>query len=497
MVTALGCGLRFWRLARFNELVFDEVYFVQFAQNYLSGIASFDAHPPFGKYLIAVGIWLHRGLGTADVVGYRWMNALAGSSVPLVVMGLAHTIGRSRVSCNSDGRSSAGCDSADCDSAGCDSADRNRVSRDGERQHCQIQESRLRKKRLRTFVLLSGLFVATDGLFVVESRYGLINVYMVLLGLLGQWLWLLRSAGEVLEERTGGVRSRRRKIALGVLSGLCLGGAIATKWNGLGFTLSLFIWELGKKQRAWKETISTVISLFFYLIVVSSLFYWIIWLPHLWLSGESFWLTHSQLLSFHQRLSPEGHSACSRWFTWPLLIKPIAYWYEEQNGFAYTVNNMGNPALWWLSSATMLLMFGDRVYGLGKRMISRYARAEKTLTRDKSTETGVSACTAACTASTCTASFCLISYASSWLPWLLVNRCTFIYLYMPSAIFGFIGLAWVMSGWLHAHERWIRTMGWSVGIVILLAFFFWLPLSLGAPLSLESLRLRWWLKSWI
>ncbi|NJN39333.1 MAG: phospholipid carrier-dependent glycosyltransferase, partial [Acaryochloridaceae cyanobacterium CSU_3_4] len=51
-------ALRFWGLARFNTLVFDEVYFAKFGHHYLTHTEFFDAHPPLGKYLIALGITL-------------------------------------------------------------------------------------------------------------------------------------------------------------------------------------------------------------------------------------------------------------------------------------------------------------------------------------------------------------------------------------------------------------------------------------------------------
>jgi hypothetical protein len=43
----------------------------------------------------------------------------------------------------------------------------------------------------RSFAFLSGLFTACDGIFLVESRYALNNIYIVIFGLLGQWFLLL------------------------------------------------------------------------------------------------------------------------------------------------------------------------------------------------------------------------------------------------------------------------------------------------------------------
>ncbi len=102
---ALGWGaiaLHFWHLGQPHSLVFDEVYYVPFALDYLHGTPSFDAHPPLGKYLIALGLWLGQwpaawlGWPTLEVedvwvspLAFRWLNALVGSTIPLLLAALA------------------------------------------------------------------------------------------------------------------------------------------------------------------------------------------------------------------------------------------------------------------------------------------------------------------------------------------------------------------------------------------------------------------------
>ena len=340
------------------------------------------------------------------------MNALAGSCIPIAAMGLAFTACKQLSFCS--------------------------------------------WRRLWTFVVLVGLFTATDGLFVVESRYGLLNVYMVLLGLLSQWLWLLKDGA-----------NWQRGVMLTILSGVCLGCAIAVKWNGLGFALSLLIWEIIRGRK---------LSSFCLLIIFSILTYAAVWLPHLRLTEATFGSVHASLFSFHRALSADGHAACSRWFTWPLLIKPITYWYEKKGATAYTVNNMGNPALWWFSSAVMLLSF-DRLREMGDSLFRkcRLPLLERNLLH----------------------TFFVVCYCSNLLPWVVVRRCTFVYLYMPAAVFGFMGFAWVVSGWLYHPSASVRWMGWMICVVTAVAFWFWLPLSIGSPLSESALQARWWLRSWI
>lgn len=151
--------LRFWGLERFNALVFDEVYYAKFANNYLTGTHFFNAHPPLSQYIIAIGIWIGSHLpfgqdtvnsftGSARTTwSYRWINAFTGSFIPLVVAALA-----------------------------------------------------LQINHRRSFALIAALFAAADGLFLVESRYALNNIYLVLFGLLGH-LFLLIALNQPKERR--------------------------------------------------------------------------------------------------------------------------------------------------------------------------------------------------------------------------------------------------------------------------------------------------------
>jgi len=55
-VFLVSLSLRFWQLERFNTLVFDEVYYAKFANDYLTKTPFFNAHPPLSQYIIAIGI---------------------------------------------------------------------------------------------------------------------------------------------------------------------------------------------------------------------------------------------------------------------------------------------------------------------------------------------------------------------------------------------------------------------------------------------------------
>lgn len=467
----MALTLRFWHLGDPLTLVFDEVYYVPFALDYLQGTPSFDAHPPLAKYLIALGLWIAQwpaawlGWPTVDVKGalvsplaFRWLNAIAGATVPVLLAGLAFSLSR-----------------------GC------------------------LPQRRRTFALLAGLLMTMEGLTLVESRLALINIYGLALGLLGQWAWIRAGRSQH--------PSRWRWLA-----GVALGAAINVKWNWAGLWLGLVLWEMGFNQSSnsitsahkpnlvgangyspsqpaamptgfrannrlplrmdstWRRRVA-------YLGIVPLATYVVLWLPHLMLTGESLMEIHQRLWSTHQSIGANGsHAYCSPWHSWPLMVRPVAYFFERTEGTATTIHAMGNPVLWWLSTAAMLAL---ALGWLGRQIV---ANPESAKTPRRGT---------ACCAPTTNAivAFILINYLTNWLPWALVSRCTFFYHAMGIATFGTLGLAWLMAQWWQTpHDRPLALL--LLG-AIALSFWFWLPLYLGLPLSPAALQHRWLLPGWI
>ncbi|NJR65636.1 MAG: phospholipid carrier-dependent glycosyltransferase [Leptolyngbyaceae cyanobacterium CRU_2_3] len=105
----MSLALRFWGLSRFNTLVFDEVYYAKFASHFLKQDIVFTGHPPLSTYIIAFGIWLGEQMpwgdhnlknGLAGLLispfSYRWLNALTGSFLPLLVAAIAYQLSNRR-----------------------------------------------------------------------------------------------------------------------------------------------------------------------------------------------------------------------------------------------------------------------------------------------------------------------------------------------------------------------------------------------------------------
>lgn len=500
--------LRFWQLERFNTLVFDEVYYAKFAHKYLNNIRFFDGHPPLGKYIITIGMWLgdYLPFGKDTINGftgamrspwsYRWINALFGAFIPPIVIRIAYEL-----------------------------------------------------SRRRGFALLAGLFTACDGIFLVESRYALINQYLVIFGLLGQ-LCLLLALNSYHHKRT---------IWL-VLSGIAFGASAATKWNGLFFLLAVYllwaiVWlfqflsrfnfknlgfqlgsylqrflELGFIKWLWyllfvphrldkardvryfrtgythplqNLTEFGIGHMVIFLGVVPAIVYSVLWIPHLLLDTRfGFIEVHQRIWQFHHRLggnNEDVHPYCAAWYKWPLMMRPIAYFYQraqtvedplpvmgphlnEANGkIIYDVHAMGNPLLWWLGLVALLFLV---IVLIAQILIPWFEEKHFPYTANFNVDIWI-------------ALYLVVNYVANLLPWVTVTRCVFIYHYMSAVIFVFMALAWLVECCISSFYKETRALGVTLTFLVIAAFIFWLPLYLGLPLSPEDYKLKMLFDSWI
>ncbi|MGI0492881.1 dolichyl-phosphate-mannose--protein mannosyltransferase [Alkalinema pantanalense CENA528] len=507
----ISLGLRFWGLERLNTFVFDEVYYAKFANNYLTHTPFFNAHPPLSQYLIAIGIWIGEKLPfgegvtnslTGSVIktwSYRWLNALTGSMIPLVIAGLVYQL-----------------------------SDR------------------------RRFALLSALLAALDGLLLVESRYALNNVYLVLFGLLGHVCFLIAVR----------VDASFKKYLWLSIAGVLWGCAASIKWNGLSFLLGIYgfvlaAWLLKGFFHFIKSPVSinptnpaapdftaanyrnlpspSLVSLpsesfsievptsspphFFSLpqaivqlpplalilglVVLPIGTYLILWLPHLQQNPTpDLWEMQQQIWNYHRGKNVIGqvHPYCSNWISWLMMSVPVAYFYRTgvspyeflqpnapSTGAAtpiYAVHAMGNPFLWWMSTIAIVFTIVTFLSHLGKGIstVNRLSSQQQSILLSNRFWILL---------------YLVVNYAANLLPWMKISRCAFIYHYMGALVFALIALAlWVDLALQNPQPR-LPKIAKGVISLSIVGFIWWMPIYSGLPLSQQDYRLRMWFDLWI
>jgi dolichyl-phosphate-mannose--protein O-mannosyl transferase len=269
---------------------FDEVYHAKTALQYLRGEPPTEwVHPPTAKLLIAVGV------AAFGYVPWAWRlaSALAGTLLAPVFFLLARRV--------------------------------------------------LATERA---ALLATLLLLLDGVYLVQSRVAMTNVFAVFFQVLSAYL-LVRA--------TTAVRLRLRDMAA---LGLALGLALSTRWT------SLFAWGfLGvvylarRRVRALRPGELALGALAFVLLPAAVyLLSYVPWMAQGHPRGfEAWWervvdvvRMQRDVWSYHANLTATHHYF-SPWWTWPWLYRPTWYFWWSGEGWVRGIVALGNPALWWVS----------------------------------------------------------------------------------------------------------------------------------------------------
>ncbi len=182
-------------------------------------------------------------------------------------------------------------------------------------------------------------------------------------------------------------------------------------------------------------------------------------------SFERVWRNQNDMLKYHWNLKTDkAHPFSSRWYSWPLNIRPVFLFQGE--GYPpeqlSTLSTMGNPAVWWgaFASVIALTVIRLRKGKLGKRTL-----------------------------------FLGIAAASQFVPWVIIQRETFIYHYFETIPF-LILLTAVLAKYLIERTKHGKT--WVIFFMSLCAFLFivFYPVTTGVVIPRAfSYALRW-LPTW-
>lgn len=383
----IGLILYFWRIEEpwngSRAYIYDEVYHAFTAAQYVNG--NTDAwvwwtsspvkdtayewtHPPLGKEIIAVGIWL---FGDAPF-GWRFTSAIVGAIGLGMIYWLAFVLTRRRVA-----------------------------------------------------AILAAVLTLVDGLYFVESRSSLLDIYgaVFMVGaFIAFYAYLSAPANRV------------RWPLLGM--GLGLGLAIATKWNagyasaiiGLvvmartAYLLYQAFTRRGEEREAHRAGfVQHLIWVPLGMAVLPAAIYMLTYAPFF---GAGFTLDqfrHLQWEMYHYHSNLKAtHQYQSAWWQWPLTQRPVWYGVEYvREGYVGNTYANGNPLLYW----------------------SFFAAVPYTLVlwwqREKYRQMLVLA----------------IGFFGQWLPWALVPRIAYAYHFLPAAIFGILAVAVALDDVWSVGER--------------------------------------------
>ncbi|MDR7417474.1 MAG: phospholipid carrier-dependent glycosyltransferase [Armatimonadota bacterium] len=391
------------RLHTPDRMVFDEVYYAKAAQQMLRRVEVTEerTHPPLSKLIIAAGILV----AGDNAVGWRLPSALAGVGLVLVVYVLTALLFRD------------------------------------------------------TFIAAaSAMLVALDGLVFVESRIAKPDIFLTLFlfgAFAAAWRYVDGCMGGAGTSRAAGVRWV-------YVAGAAAGCAVATKWTTvvplatIPLVLALLV-AWGRitipRPHAWHVVLA--------FSAVPAAVYLATYVPYFLLGHgiRDLMELHVGMYRFHASLT-EGHPYQSAWWSWPLLLRPIWYEYDEVlPGLTRGILAIGNPIIWWASLPAFAFV------------VSRAVR-----TRSAPDV------------------FLVAGVALSYFQYAFIPRALFLYHFLPSLIFLVIGLAAALA------EVRARVGGGVVLIFALIAagwFVAYYPVLSALPMAAERMMRLMWFGTWI
>ena len=477
IVLAIASANRLWNLGSPQKLVFDETYYVKDAlslaregheKNWPEGAnaifesgdvysyladPAFVVHPPFGKWLIASGMWL---FGPENAVGWRISTALLGIATVALLMLVAYQLFRST-----------------------------------------------------KLALAAGLLLAIDGMAITMSRTALLDAPLTFFLLLGFLFFLIDNKQSRL--RIGYAIQQGKTTLLWfrpwlLLTGVVLGAASAIKWSGLYLLAAIGLYvvfsemllrrDSGEKSWVRAGLLAQGVISFLNLVPVAVATYLTSWLGWINSSGgysrnwaeenslpgifgalpswaQSLWNYHNVAYSFHVNLSEE-HSYQSHPITWLLGLRPTAFFYEtysagqmgcETETCSSAITALGNPLIWVFATAALLYL------------AYRYLR-----TRER------------------VIGLVLLGVGALYLPWLLIPERTVFQFYAVSFLpWMILGLVLVMQILYRAIGNTKLAKALVIGFFVLatLVSIFFLPVNIGLVVPFDQWQLRMWFPSWI
>ncbi|HVC44628.1 MAG TPA: phospholipid carrier-dependent glycosyltransferase [Candidatus Binataceae bacterium] len=356
--TATAAVLHFWNLNHPAELVFDEVHFVGQARHYLRAENFLDPHPPLAKLISALGIIMFGD--------HPWAWRLGVATLGTILIPVTYLLAR-------------------------------------------------RMFHSRLAAAFAAGFVMCDGLYLVDSRIAVIDIVYLTFAAVSYVLLFRFMQNTDLRDR------RRTLLAMGVSLGLCLGSKLYVP--GITFLLvtGFVVFTLMRPEREAAPPIDRSVDYWrvagALAIVgsVASLFYLACFLPHYylgWWGGiEDLFHYYKDVMWYEKSVSTATHPYSSPWWSWPLMLRPVAYWQNFPNkGDVSTIWGAGNPILWWAVIPAITIT------------------AVRALERPGVTRT-----------------FIVISYLAYFVIWIPIGRILFLYHYMPSVYIGYLALAAVIA----------------------------------------------------
>jgi len=319
----------------------------------------------------------------------------------------------------------------------------------------------------KTWLSVTGsILLSADFMHFTQSRIATIDVYVTFFILL-MYLFIFIYYKENLF-----IENRKKGNILLLLSGISSGLAAATKWSGLyalaGVAIIFFLsiikcYNLDNTDFI-KRLVKTGLLCCVFFIIIPVVIYVLSYIPYLISNGEGLkGILDNQIDMFiyhGKTVADSTHPYSSNWYEWLLDLRPIWYYSETRGNSAESISCFGNP---------LIIVFGFLAF-----LFCLYNAIKK---QDN------------------IAILLAIAYASGIVPWMPIERTTYIYHYFPCIPFLIMMILYFVDI-SEAKSRKIRgyfTLFVCLSVVLFIIFY---PAISGFPTTESYLKFLEFLPRW-
>ncbi len=460
------------KISYINSSYFDEIYFARSAYEYVHGIDTMEwTHPPLGKLIMMVPILLF-GMSTFS---YRLMGALAGALMIPVIYILSKLIFK-----NTKWSILAGIlmafDNFHFAHTRMGTVDSFLVlfimlSALFMYQYISLDKNeKLSKKAKKLF--LSGLFMSCS---IATKWTGLYAALALAIVFFGDLIYKYADKRKKLHKNLLMKIIMIFIFVVGILPFIIYYGTTLIKDTKLATTLTikyyiitllisfiiLILKLLKKDKELWKLFACCLIFFIVIPIIIYVMCY--VLFPNVYGYENSitgFINQTKNMYDYHANLSQE-HPFSSKWYTWPIMIKPVWYYVDSYGGAVKsTIVGIGNPAIWWFGVIAFLYLLISSIFNKKKENL-----------------------------------FILIFIACCFIPYIFIDRIMFMYHYFP--ILPFIMLA-IIAPVKKITEKLQNDSFYIFYIALVMSLFcLFYPVTSGMLTTTDYIDSLKWLSSWV
>ena len=407
-----------------NSAYFDEIYHARTAYEFIHGFNVYEwTHPPLGKVFISLGIRLF-GMNT---FGWRFVGNLFGIIMVPVFYVFAKKL-----------------------------FDKTHIA------------------------FLTTVLFTFDFMHFAQTRIATIDVYVTLFIML-MYLFMYKYYSWSIYDKP-----LAKTLLPLLLTGIAFGLGTASKWTAayacIGIALVFFakmymrydefyrLRTLNKVELPFvRKFVMTCGFCLLAFIIIPVIIYGLSYIPYLSTeSGDgikSIIQNQTDAFVYHSKtVLDSSHPFSSRWFTWPIMVRPIWYYSGRvTDQIKEGISSFGNPAVWWVSIPLVIYNIYLAISKKDRKSI-----------------------------------YLLVGYFACLLPWMPVERTTYIYHYFPCVPFATLMIGHSFRRLYDKNPSQEKKLFISLSVVAVLLFVLFYPVLSGQPISVDFVeKYLQWFSSWI